>query len=75
MANSYGVSSLGDGLFTQGGNLICELPVVSVKKTEGSGSGTAVFEYETYSIKVTYSIDGDKRYDPRWERIYKEASA
>lgn len=71
----YPVESLGDGLFKQGGDIFCELPIVSCERTESETEGVVVYEYEKYFITVTYEIDGNKRKNPRWVRTYKEVEA
>ena len=71
----YPVESLGDGLFKQGGDIFCKLPLISFERTETETLGTAVYEYEKYTITVTYDIEGNKRKNPRWVRTYKEVEA
>ena len=68
----YPIKSLGDGLFIQGGSLYCKLPIVSISEPVEEGTtGSVTFEFEPYSITVTYDIVGNKRANPRWVRVYK----
>ncbi len=70
----YAVKSLGDGLFRSGGDIYCKYPCLSFERIDGETSGKAIYEYEPYTITVTYDIDGGKRKNAHWTRVYKEAS-
>lgn len=73
MNECFSIEDLGDGLFRQGGDIFCSFPILSFERTETETAGTAVYEYEKYTVKVTYEIDGSKRKNPHWLRTYKEA--
>nr|DAU71510.1 MAG TPA: hypothetical protein [Caudoviricetes sp.] len=68
----YPVSSLGDGLFSQGGDVFCACSLISSERIEEGAEGKVVNEYEKYTVTVSYDIEGSKRSNPRWERVYKE---
>lgn len=71
---NYPIESLGEALFRQGGDIFCELPLISCERTEDGTSGSVVYEYDPYIITVTYDIEGNKRKNPHWVRTYKEES-
>ena len=66
---------LGDKLFRKRGSMdiVCEYPLVSFERIDGETSGKAIYEYGPYIITVTYDIDGGKRKNAHWTRVYKEA--
>ncbi|UKI16751.1 MAG: hypothetical protein L6V87_02375 [Ruminococcus sp.] len=79
MAEHYDPSEyedLGDKLIRQrdSDEIFCLYPLLSVTSNETETAGTKVFEYEPYTITVTYDIDGGKREkNAHWTRVYKEA--
>ena len=68
MAEHYDPSEYED----LGDKLFCLYPLLSVTSNETETAGTKVFEYEPYTITVTYDIDGGKRKNAHWTRTYKE---
>lgn len=71
--DGYPFVSYGDGLFFDGGDIHCRYPCLSFERIDGETSGEAIYEYEPYTITVTYDIDGGKRKNAHWTRTYKEA--
>ena len=71
--DGYPFVSYGDGLFFDGGDIHCRYPCLSFERIDGETSGKAIYEYEPYTITVTYDIDGVKRKNAHWTRVYKEA--
>lgn len=71
--DGYPFVSYGDGLFFDGGDIHCRYPCLSFERIDGETSGKAIYEYEPYTITVTYDIDGGKRKNAHWTRVYKEA--
>ncbi len=70
--DGYPFVSYGDGLFFDGGDIYCRYPCLSFERIDGETSGKAIYEYEPYTITVTYDIDGGKRKNAHWTRTYKE---
>lgn len=70
--DGYPFVSYGDGLFFDGGDIHCQYPCLSFERIDGETSGKAIYEYEPYTITVTYDIDGGKRKNAHWTRTYKE---
>lgn len=71
--DGYPFVSYGDGLFFDGGDIYCRYPCLSFERIDGETSGKAIYEYEPYTVTVSYDIDGNKRKNAHWTRTYKEA--
>ena len=71
--DGYPFVSYGDGLFFDGGDIHCRYPCLSFERIDGETSGKAIYENGPYIITVTYDIDGGKRKNAHWTRVYKEA--
>lgn len=74
MADAYNspvpFKDMGDNLFMCGGDLFCTYPLLSVS----SSSTAKIFEYEPYTITVTFDVENGVRKNPHWVREYKEAA-
>lgn len=58
----------GDGLFMFGGDIHCTYPLLSTEM----GDDYVMFEYEPYSIKVSWENQDGKRVNPICEKIDKQ---
>lgn len=62
------VEDLGDGLYWFMGDIHCDYPRISTE----IGENYVIFEFEPYTVKVTWENSNGKRVNPHWERILKE---
>lgn len=61
------VEPKGDGLYLFGNDLFCTYPLLGTTVNEDS----VVFDYEKYTITVSWENNGNKRVKPKWKRVYK----
>lgn len=59
---------LGDGLFRDGYDIRCCYPLLTVEIKDDK----VIFEYETFTVTVSWKNENGKRTDPHWNREYKE---
>lgn len=60
---------LDDGLFANGYDIMCSLPIISVDIQDDH----VTYEYEPYTITVSWTNEADgKRTNPHWERVDKQ---
>lgn len=62
-----GFGLIGDGLYFFGGDLFCAYELLSTTVNEDS----VEFEYEKYTVTVSWENEGEKRTNPKLERKYK----
>ena len=62
------IKSCGDGLWFSGGDIHCAYPLISVTVN----ADNVVYEYEPYTITVSWTNQDGKRSNPKWKRTYKD---
>lgn len=62
------IKPCGDGLYLFGGDLFCTYKLLGTTVSDNS----VIFDYEKYTVTVSWENNGDSRINPKWEREYKQ---